>query len=664
MLNPIDIIIRAKDEFSVVMDRARASMAAMEKSAGTLQTGLAGLGGGLGYLALTALPGAGTAFAVFTKQVADYGEQINKASIQTGLSAEQVSGLKYALEQSESSLEKFLIGFRTFAIEQQRINGPQADTFAALLNLVDQFSALESPTERAAFAIRNFNRAGLDLIPFLSNGREGILALMEHARALGIVLDGNAARAADNFHDKLQDLTKSIEGLKTQFIELAPALTTVVQLLTKGVQVAGTLASSQFGGILSAPFGGAGLPPRLPPPGLPANMHELDVERVFGKGMTISKRGDVQSELEMAALIVDADKKAMEEQKKAAEELAAAKERFAQFAFDSGMAYNKRQADEAAKAAREFEEAEEAKQRLLDFNFESGMAFHQRQRQAQREEERAAEELEAAKQRLEEFTFNSAMDHLHRLQQEREKEQRQQQEQINKFREQAGRIFDDLFTRGRTHLESLANILKRIAADISRTFFQDLAQVVVLGSKPQGGGLLGGLAGGIGGKIGGGLLSKLPGLGSIFGGAASSTAGAGAGSIGVLNPATGALVPTGGIAGALGLHGGAGLFGMGAATIPVIGAIAAATTLGLMAIFGGRRHDAPFTTDPTDPRNREYYFYTGSSMLADAARDLSLVTRHLNTVPPGVVVKDGLPVALQGSNSFRRDMTSKLQDDI
>lgn len=261
---------------------------------------------------------------------------------------------------------------------------------------------------------------------------------------------------------------------------------------------------------------------------------------------------------------------------------------------------------------------------------------------------------------------------------------RKTEEFIKSFREGAGKVWDDFFTKGTSVLASLANLAKGLLNVIGRTLFQDFATGLLTGSKGSSGGIAG-TAGGIGASLGGRL-----GLGAIFGSGGSGAATAGTGSAGGLLgggllgglfhgagattqaltspmgvPYTLTTAGGGGLAGALGLGGGAGLLGLGAATIPVIGGVAVAAGLILNHFLGHHTQEAPFTQDPNSvQRSREFFFYAGASALADAARDLNSIGLRVSTMPAGQVVIDGMPVALNSSNQFRRDMASVLVDDV
>jgi hypothetical protein len=93
---------------------------------------------------------------------------------------------------------------------------------------------------------------------------------------------------------------------------------------------------------------------------------------------------------------------------------------------------------------------------------------------------------------------------------------------------------------------------------------------------------------GLGASVGAPLLGHAFGLGGAAAGAAGSAGAAGAGAGTAATTAAGTIAPHAatGVTGALGLGGGAGLFGLGAATIPVIGGAVAGIALLAKHFFG------------------------------------------------------------------------------
>jgi hypothetical protein len=89
---------------------------------------------------------------------------------------------------------------------------------------------MEDPTLRAATAQEVFGRAGTQLLPMLAQGAEGIEAMKQEARDMGIVFDRDAADAAAALKDSMTRLKGSLAGVGNTIAEsLVPKLTVMVE---------------------------------------------------------------------------------------------------------------------------------------------------------------------------------------------------------------------------------------------------------------------------------------------------------------------------------------------------------------------------------------------------------------------------------------------------
>lgn len=109
----------------------------------------------------------------------------------------------------------------------------------------DVFKALPDGPEQAALALQLFGKSGLELIPLLNSGSDGIKQMTDRARDLGLVFDNDAGAKADEFNDKLDELKGAASGLATQVaIELLPELIRLVDWFrenyTEGARLAET----------------------------------------------------------------------------------------------------------------------------------------------------------------------------------------------------------------------------------------------------------------------------------------------------------------------------------------------------------------------------------------------------------------------------------------
>lgn len=97
------------------------------------------------------------------------------------------------------------------------------------LRLAEAVAAVKDPTLQVAYATQVFGRSGQDLLPFLAEGPEGMRAMMDKARELGLVMDNETAASLDNVGDSIDSLKASVMGLVRPIAEaLLPALQRVI----------------------------------------------------------------------------------------------------------------------------------------------------------------------------------------------------------------------------------------------------------------------------------------------------------------------------------------------------------------------------------------------------------------------------------------------------
>lgn len=202
---------------------------------------------GLGLSALAAA--ASAPFIASVKLFSEFGDSIDKAAARTGLSAEAVSELGFAAEQSGADIESLEKGLRLMqrtiveasegtaeaqeaianlglSVEQLRSLSPE-DQFTAI---ADRVAAIADPAERATAAMRIFGRAGGQLIPLLAEGAAGIDVLRKQARDFGISVSGKDAKAAALLNDTLNILRRAAKGASLQIgAALAPAVTDLAE---------------------------------------------------------------------------------------------------------------------------------------------------------------------------------------------------------------------------------------------------------------------------------------------------------------------------------------------------------------------------------------------------------------------------------------------------
>lgn len=204
-------------------------------------------------MAMTVAGGAITgAVGLMVKSYMSAGDQVHKMALRTGFGTEALSELKYAAEISGASLDdvekgvkkmsKTIMdakdGLATYVRAFDRI-GLQAEDLIEL-SPEDQFdkiaraiAGVENPTIRAATAQEIFGRAGTKLLPLFAAGEEGLDALKQKARDMGVVFDQEAADKAAVLTDSLTTLKGSFQGVSMSIANtLAPVITNIVEKIT------------------------------------------------------------------------------------------------------------------------------------------------------------------------------------------------------------------------------------------------------------------------------------------------------------------------------------------------------------------------------------------------------------------------------------------------
>lgn len=193
-----------------------------------------------------AMVGVGTAFANGITSVAEYGDHIDKASQQMGISAEKYMEWDAILQHSGASIDSLRTGMRTLAsavetgndaferiglTQEELANMSQEEIFAAT---IEGLQNVESTTERTYLAGQLLGRGATELGALLNTSAEDTEAMRQRVHELGGVLSDEAVKDAAHFQDSLQDLQTSFTGLKNNMLsEFLPSITTVMDGLTE-----------------------------------------------------------------------------------------------------------------------------------------------------------------------------------------------------------------------------------------------------------------------------------------------------------------------------------------------------------------------------------------------------------------------------------------------
>lgn len=199
----------------------------------------------VGAAAVAAVGAAGTAAAVklvdVAKDVAEYGDNIDKMSQKMGLSAEAYQEWDAVMQHSGTSMEAMKASMKTLAnaaengneafqrlglTQEQVASMSQEELFEAT---IAGLQGVEDTTERTYLAGQLLGRGATELGALLNTSAEDTQKMRDRVHELGGVMSDEAVKASAAFQDSLQDLNTGITGIKNAFIgELLPGMTGVM----------------------------------------------------------------------------------------------------------------------------------------------------------------------------------------------------------------------------------------------------------------------------------------------------------------------------------------------------------------------------------------------------------------------------------------------------
>lgn len=188
-----------------------------------------------------------------TSSFAQTGDVFDKASQRIGISAQSLSELSYAANLSGTTLEQVEQSMKSLSqklVDATSKGGDAADAFtsiglsAATLSrmspeeqfnkIADAIANIDDPTRRSAAAMKIFGDAGVQLLPLLSSGSDGINAMKQEARDLGVSVSDSAAKMSAEYNDAIARMTTVCDSLKMSLSEaLLPVLTTAADSIKK-----------------------------------------------------------------------------------------------------------------------------------------------------------------------------------------------------------------------------------------------------------------------------------------------------------------------------------------------------------------------------------------------------------------------------------------------
>lgn len=206
------------------------------------------------------------AFIASAKASAAFGSEIQDLSSRTGLSAEVLTGLKYACGQVGAELGNVQMAVKTLSTKgMEALQKPTSESGLAFkrlgVSLVDSTGKLKSTetlffeignglrgvtdsAERTALATQLLGRGGMMLMPVFNDAKSSLKDFMEEAKSLGLVLDKKTVASLDDLDDSMAKV-KAQTGAAFRLLSVVavPAMLAVSEgaskLLAKLTKLAG-----------------------------------------------------------------------------------------------------------------------------------------------------------------------------------------------------------------------------------------------------------------------------------------------------------------------------------------------------------------------------------------------------------------------------------------
>ncbi len=185
-------------------------------------------------------------FVAAGKAAINYADSIDEMAEKVGIAAEELSALTYAAKVNGVSTEQLQTGltmlirsmgegaekFDALGVSIYDSNGQLRSANDVLVDVADKFASMPEGVGKSQWALELFGRSGLNLIPILNLGAQGLADATEQARLFGLVVSGETAKSAANFNDNLVRLQQYVLGATTSFATgMLPALEGITSAL-------------------------------------------------------------------------------------------------------------------------------------------------------------------------------------------------------------------------------------------------------------------------------------------------------------------------------------------------------------------------------------------------------------------------------------------------
>lgn len=259
-------IFRLIGSVFVDTNQANESIQKTDEKAGSMgQTLLTGIGTAAKWgaaIATGATAAAGALVGVAT-DAAGAMDAIDKGSAKVGISKQAYQEWSYVLGQNGMDVSKLEVGMKTLVSAmdgaaagtesaQEKFdalglsvydsNGKLKDQETMLQETLYALADMENGTEKARLATELFGKSGVEMMPMLNGGSEGMADLTARAHDLGLVMSDEAVTAGVVLGDTMDDVKQSFGALGNQLgVGFMPIIQSVLDLILENIPTIHTM---------------------------------------------------------------------------------------------------------------------------------------------------------------------------------------------------------------------------------------------------------------------------------------------------------------------------------------------------------------------------------------------------------------------------------------
>lgn len=207
----------------------------------------------------------GALFKETISKSVELADHLKVLSEKTGETVEQLSRLEYAAQMShveagalDIALKKLSMSmqgvnldtgnavkaFDVMGVNVKNANGTLKSQTEVLMLVADRFASYKDGAAKAALAMDIFGRSGVDMIPLLNKGRDGIKELTEESDKLGLTMSKQDEEVLVKYGETMKQVNAVVERLgRAVAVGMVPALTNLGNAFTGAAGTAKTFES-------------------------------------------------------------------------------------------------------------------------------------------------------------------------------------------------------------------------------------------------------------------------------------------------------------------------------------------------------------------------------------------------------------------------------------